>query len=56
MTIYGDLLFILQFFQADPCTYSTENIDEIRDLWAKYVLELEQDDVNEGNEDGMDIA
>uniref|UniRef100_A0A803MX08 Ubiquitin-like protease family profile domain-containing protein n=1 Tax=Chenopodium quinoa TaxID=63459 RepID=A0A803MX08_CHEQI len=45
-----------KFFQADPCTYSTENIDEIRDLWAKYVLELEQDDINEGNEDGMDIA
>ncbi|XP_021727713.1 uncharacterized protein LOC110694856 [Chenopodium quinoa] len=45
-----------KFFQEDPCTYSNENIDEIRDLWAKYVLELEQDDVNEGNEDGMDIA
>uniref|UniRef100_A0A803N8A0 Uncharacterized protein n=1 Tax=Chenopodium quinoa TaxID=63459 RepID=A0A803N8A0_CHEQI len=40
---------------SGPCTYSTENIDEIRDLWAKYVLELEQEDVNEGNEDGIDI-
>ncbi|XP_021770346.1 uncharacterized protein LOC110734490 [Chenopodium quinoa] len=22
-----------KFFKTDPCTYSTENIDEIRDLW-----------------------